>query len=233
MNKIITTSVYGDNPRYIIGAKRQVELAKEFYPNWKFRIYADDASKFNDIQDTAEIVEIKDKSHGVFWRFMPMFESEDNVVIVRDADGRITLREQIAVNEWLASDKKFHTFRDHEAHFQFPVIACAFGYRGKLSNELFDIMSKFMTNTNYYTNDQVYLRDFVFPDVQNSCMIHSMKEGWFGESRLKLKNPFSFCGNGYTENDMPLYPSTLKECENFNANDVSPMYKFDNGALNN
>ena len=98
MTKIVAVSVYGERPRYIEGARRQYELAKHFYPDWEFRIYTDDAKKFESLKD-AHVIEVKDNSHGVFWRFEPLFESEDNIVIVRDSDGRITEREARAVNE--------------------------------------------------------------------------------------------------------------------------------------
>ena len=230
MTKIVATSVYGNSPRYITGAIRQFELTKKFYPGWEYRIYTDDKTKFSSIADEANIIEM-DKGHGVFWRFLPMFEDENNIVIVRDSDGRITLREQMAVEEWLKSDFRFHTFRDHEAHFQFPVIACAFGYKGKLADKLLDVMNNYMLNTNYYTNDQVYLRDDIFPIVKDSALIHSMNEGWFGETRNQLINSFDFCGNGYDENDMPLYPSTLAECNGFDPKTVSEKYKFNYGYL--
>jgi hypothetical protein len=227
--KIVSISSYGTNPRYIIGAHKQYDLCKIFYPDWEFRAYVDDASNYN--MSEAKVIEVKDGSHGVFWRFEPLFESDDNIVIVRDSDGRITHREQMAVQEWLSSDKKFHVYRDHEAHFEFPVIACAFGLKGKLSENLHLIMKEFATKTNYYTNDQVYLREFVFKEVQNSVMIHSMHEGWFGETRRRLVNPFSFCGNGYDEFDMPLYPSSLQEMQGFEQKNLDKKFKFDKGVL--
>ena len=227
--KIVSISSYGTNPRYIIGAHKQYDLCKIFYPDWEFRAYVDDASNYN--MPEAKVIEVKDGSHGVFWRFEPLFESDDNIVIVRDSDGRITHREQMAVQEWLSSDKKFHVYRDHEAHFEFPVIACAFGLKGKLSENLHLIMKEFATKTNYYTNDQVYLREFVFKEVQNSVMIHSMHEGWFGETRRRLVNPFSFCGNGYDEFDMPLYPSSLQEMQGFEQKNLDKKFKFDKGVL--
>ena len=62
-------------------------------------------------------------------------------------------------------------------------------------------------------------------------LVHSMHEGWFKETREKLVNPFSFCGNGYDENDMPLYPPTLKECAGFDPSLVDKKFKFDEGIL--
>jgi hypothetical protein len=57
-----------------------------------------------------------------------------------------------------------------------------------------------------------------------------MTSGWFSETRNILKNRFDFCGNGYDENDMPLYPPTLKECVGFDPKDVSVENRFAKGV---
>ena len=41
-------SVWGDNPRYIVGAQRQIELAKEFYYDFTVRVYTDNVSNFKE-----------------------------------------------------------------------------------------------------------------------------------------------------------------------------------------
>lgn len=230
MKKIISISVWGDNPRYIVGANRQYELAKEFYPDWTFRIYTDDRNKFTHLTD-AQIIQVVDGSYGMYWRFGAMFEDKNNIVLVRDSDSRITPREVRAVNEWLESDKLFHTFRDHDAHFEFPIIGCAFGYKGRFDNNEHKRMLEYRSQLNYYVGDQIYLRDAIYPLIKDSIMVHSMTEGWFGETRKKLVNPYDFCGNGYDENDMPLYPPTLAECNGFDPKTVSAEFKFNKGLL--
>jgi len=232
MKKIISMSVWGDSPRYIVGANRQYELAKEFYPDWEFRIYTDDKQKFKDLTD-ANIIEVTDGSYGMFWRFNALFEDDNNVVIVRDSDSRITIREQRAVNEWLNSDKKFHKFQDHEAHYEFPIIGCAFGYKGKFNNPIYNLMHHYMKNLAYYLGDQIFLKEVIWPMVRDNAMIHSMNEGWFGETRKQLANPYDFCGNGYNEDDVPLYPPTLKECNGYNPENTPKEFKFSNGILIN
>lgn len=230
MKKIISLSSYGTNPRYVVGMHRQHELAKVFYPNWEFRAYVDDASRYN--LPGATIIEVTDGSHGVFWRFEPFFEDENNIVIVRDADDRISLRECAAVREWIASEKKFHALRDHEAHFQFPLMAGTLGCKGKLPEHLREVMLNFSRETSYYTNDQVFLRDYVWPLVEKEAMMHSLNEGWFAETRKRLKNPFAFCGNGYDEFDMPIYPDTLAKFDGFDPKALGPQFKYDYGFLN-
>ena len=229
VNKIISMSVWGDNPRYIVGARRQVELAKEFYPDWKVRIYVDDKSKLADLD--VELIEVTDGSYGMYWRFEPMFEDENNIVMVRDSDSRITIREQMAVNEWLESDKKFHTFKDHEAHYEFMIIGCAFGYKGKLPKEAHDQMKNYIKNRGFYTGDQLYLQEVIWPLVKDDAIVHSMHEGWFGETRKQLDNKYSFCGNGYTENDLPLYPPRFKDFKGWDQENIPAHTKFDKGTF--
>jgi hypothetical protein len=71
-------------------------------------------------------------------------------------------------------------------------------------------MKYFEENYFYYTNDQVYLRDYIWDFVKDNSLVHSMlDDGWFKDTRKNLINKFSFCGNGWDENDMPLYPEKL------------------------
>jgi hypothetical protein len=42
---------------------------------------------------------------GLFWRFYAFDDPNVNVVMVRDVDSPFTLRERLAVEDWLASDK--------------------------------------------------------------------------------------------------------------------------------
>lgn len=39
MNKIISFSLWGNNPKYTVGAIRNAELSKTIYPGWKCRFY--------------------------------------------------------------------------------------------------------------------------------------------------------------------------------------------------
>lgn len=204
--KIISMSVYGDNIRYQIGAKRQIELARKYYPGWKVRLYVDNKDIFKDFKNEIEIIEKKDKTNGMFWRFEPMFESQDNIVIVRDADSRTTIREARAVDEWLNSSYKFHNFKDHDAQYEFPIIGNSFGFKGKFDNNLLFIMKNIAENNLLYLHDQIFLQQFIFPLVKDDTFYHDKdREGWFGDTRKKLINKYDFCGQGYFEDDMPIY----------------------------
>ena len=62
----------------------------------------------------------------MFWRFEPAGEEDVDVMISRDTDSRLNLREKFAVEEWLESDKGFHIMRDHP-HHGYPVLGGMWG----------------------------------------------------------------------------------------------------------
>ena len=49
--KLITFSLFGDNPLYCVGAVENARLAKEIYPDWKARFYVAQDVPSNYIDD--------------------------------------------------------------------------------------------------------------------------------------------------------------------------------------
>lgn len=219
--KIISTCCWGNKLQYIQGVIEQYQLAKFFFPEFEFRVYTDNKSQFEHLEANVIHVE-KSNVHGSFWRFAPLFESENNITIVRDSDSRFTIREVMAINEWLQSDKKFHNIKDHPRHYDFPIMAGMFGYKGKLHPSLLHLMYQIGLNHQYGV-DQYWLR-FVYEMIKQEELLHHMNVGWFSETRKRLKNKYSFVGNGYDENNVPIYaPDETKENKE--------EYKFDKGVL--
>ena len=209
MNKVISISVWGDSPRYCIGAIKNAEIAQKLLPDWKCRIFLDQTvpKKYTDVlynMKNVELAEVDDEGvFGAFWRFYSMFESENNITISRDSDSRISEREVRIINEWLTTDKKFSIIRDHERHYDWPMLAGMWGMKGCLDENLIDKMIEYGKN-HFYTIDQIFLAQEIWPIAQNDCTIHGFKEvEWMKESRDQIKN--DFIGQGYDENDNPIY----------------------------
>ena len=59
---IISFSLWGEDPKYWIGALRNIELARKFYPGWITRFYIDercDSNPLNTLQsEDVEIVNV-------------------------------------------------------------------------------------------------------------------------------------------------------------------------------
>lgn len=209
INKIISISVWGDNPRYCVGAIKNAKLAQSIFPDWKCRIFIDDEVPSKYLSQlvnmpNVEISEVDDLStYGAFWRFYSMFQNDDSIVISRDSDSRLSEREKRCVDEWIRSDKKFSIIRDHERHYDWPILAGMWGVKGSLNNSLYDKMTHYSRN-HFYTVDQIFLSQEIWPIAKNDSLIHGFKEvEWMFQSRELIK--YNFIGQGYDENDNPIY----------------------------
>jgi len=120
MKKVISFSIYGDNPKYTVGLLKNIELSEKIYPDWKVFIYYNNTVPVDMIEkyqsfDNCEIFNMDDYNiSGMLWRFFP----NDGVerFISRDADSRLSEREKYAVDKWIESGKSLHIMRDHPHH---------------------------------------------------------------------------------------------------------------------
>ena len=75
MKNVIAYSLWGEHPMYWIGALRNIEQVKEYFPGWICRFYIDDSCDKRLIEtikgDNVEVILVssKDSFHGMFWRF--------------------------------------------------------------------------------------------------------------------------------------------------------------------
>ena len=69
-----------------------------------------------------------DKVYPLIWRFFPILDQDVDVLLVRDLDSHISMREVSAVKEFLNSTKDFHIMRDHPFHIQ-PIMGGLWGIR--------------------------------------------------------------------------------------------------------
>ena len=96
MKKIISFCLWGENPRYTIGALKNADLAKAIYPDWVCRYYIGKSTP-NEIitelcdKDNTELFIMNESGDwsGMFWRFLPASESVVSVLICRDRDSRV------------------------------------------------------------------------------------------------------------------------------------------------
>lgn len=211
MSKIISISVWGDNPSYSIGAIKNSKIAKELFPDWICRIFVDKSVPTNYIDEMStlsnvELAQVDDKSiFGAFWRFYSMFQSDDDIVISRDSDSRLSEREFRCIDEWIKSDKKFSIIRDHYSHYDWPILAGMWGMKGKLDDSILDLMEKYAQH-HFYTSDQIFLKDVIWEKAKKDSLIHGFLEI---EWMMKSRNKDHFIGQGYNENDEPLYSGEM------------------------
>ena len=176
---ILSFSLFGDGPRYLHGALRNARLADDLYPGWTCRFYCDPRVPRAVIEELKELgCEIVMRSRperfyeGLLWRFEVIDDPSIDRFLVRDCDSVINIKERVAVDAWLASDKWFHMMRDFPSHTELILAGMWGGISGVLPsietlNEEFPLQT---APTRTY--DQQLLRNMVWPTMRKSVLIH-------------------------------------------------------------
>ena len=175
MKKEISFSLWGDNPKYTIGAIKNAELIDTIYPGWIGRFYCGKSVPIDIIEilktytnvEVIEMEEIGDWS-GMFWRFYACEDSD--VMISRDTDSRLNLREKNAVDEWLNSDKDFHIMRDHPYHNAL-ILGGMWGVRNGILKNIVDLIKNY-NKGDFWQVDQNFLSEQIYPIVVNTSFVH-------------------------------------------------------------
>ena len=177
--KLICFSLWGTHEFYNYGALENALIAKDIYPGWICRYYylenGCDVRIIEQLRklDNVELIEMKgiDTNNNMFWRFDPAFSEKDVIMISRDTDSRLNQREKVAVDKWLESDKDFHIMRDHPHHTA-QIMGGMWGSRNNILFPLKEQYESFVKNGNRGA-DQDFLKQTVYPHVQNNVMIHA------------------------------------------------------------
>ena len=201
--------MWGDNPRYTIGAVRNAELAKLVYPDWICRYYVSSCvpskilEKLNSFDNT-EIVEMGVVGNwtGMFWRFSAAADKSVGVMLSRDTDSRLTSREADAVDEWLKSDKDFHIMRDHPYHST-EILGGMWGVKCNVLTNINELISDYVKG-DFWQVDQNFLREKIWPLIKDSSFVHDeILTNRFGPAHpYKFKrDPKHFIGQAYDGDD--------------------------------
>lgn len=177
MKKIISFSLYGTDPKYTFGALCNAELGKLIYPDWTCRFYCGESVPENIVNelrnyDNCEVIMMKEDNQFSYmmWRFLPIDEEDVEVMLVRDADSRLSNREKVAVDIFMESENLLHSIRDEGNHTDIMG-----GMWGMKKNDRFgkmiDLCKEWIGGMGY-NSDQWFLRDRIVPKFNDSYMIH-------------------------------------------------------------
>lgn len=210
--KYLSFSLWGDKPIYNIGAIRNAELWKQIYPDWQMVVYYDNSVPDVTIQSlkkfNVEIIDVTNENlYGMFWRFLAESLPNSEYAIFRDADSRITLREKLAVDEWISSGKSLHVMRDHPAH-RIPygndslgILGGMWGIKSGVVPLKEMIYKSQLTRQNIYGNDQAFLKT-IYSIFENDRCTH---DEFFEKKPFPIKRESGrFVGDRLDENDKPI-----------------------------
>ena len=182
MKKVLSFSLWGNNPTYNIGAIKNAELAKQYYPDFECWFYIHSPTvPGNTIEilkkfENAKIILKNDDLNTckpMCWRFESIDDPDVEIMMSRDTDTRILLREKLAVDEWLESGKLFHIMRDHPDHYDlnFKINAGMFGTKKLIIHSWLNIINN-IKNIGKFT-DQYFLNTHIYPIIKNECLVHT------------------------------------------------------------
>jgi len=210
MKKIISFSLWGDNPKYTVGAVKNAVLAKTIYPDWKACFFVHNSvsseivKKLDDNGAEVYFFDTKPTWGASLYRLAPVADCQVSRVIFRDCDSRLSEREKLAVDEWEISDLNFHIMRDHPFHGSHPMLAGMFGCKTGFMPDIEDKIRNILTGESYHT-DQDFISTEIWPLAVKSNLTHDefFQNIPFPHKRVGLE----YVGEPLDENDMPCHPS--------------------------
>lgn len=240
---VISFSLYGSNQMYCTGAIENTKLAKDLFPEFQCRFYVDSTVPTDTLQALldlgASIITMPDNEafNGSLWRFRAVFDTD--ICIMRDCDARLSVRDRIAVDEWLASGRMFHVIRDHQNHTQ-HMMAGMWGcrYKNPTARLWFKRCLEEWTATGFWSDAQFL--ESLWDTIKGDCFIHDefnqlADKGLFGSKiPTPLVGPSDFIGNKYEANGTPVYdminldPKAILVCTNLGLGD----HMVCNGMIN-
>ena len=203
--KLIAFSLWGDDPKYVMGACRNVILAQKFYPDWSCRIYIDretvplqDQLMMSQTGNGTELVDIPEGMEGwkgMFARFLPAAEDDVGVFISRDCDSRLNAREAAAVEEWINSPYLIHAMRDHP-HHTVPILGGMWGAKKHAIPDMKELIAEW-TKEDRWQTDQDFLRAVVWPRYYHKILAHDNWDRFQNQSTSTRPFPTGREGNDF------------------------------------
>ena len=214
--KVISFSLYGNNPIYTIGCVKNALLHKKIFKDWEMWVYHNDTVPLEILSDLrslgVKLINTKEDNGflGSLWRFRPICDENVDYFISRDCDSRISIRDEISVNEWIESGKKFHIIRDHPIGHGWVINAGMWGGVGDSIPNFKELMEEYLKRhprVNNKTIDQCFLRDVVHQRIINDLFLH---DEYFNYEKIGVRikqdrsvDDFAFIGESVDENDIP------------------------------
>lgn len=178
---IIAFSLFGASPRYVRPLMISADLRSHLYPLWTIRIYVDKTVPGEIVKTfQAKGCQVVDMTNagilGTFWRFLVADDAAIDRFIIRDADSILNIRERVAVDAWVASNRHFHIMRDFYSHTELILAGLWGGVHGALPpvQKLIKawLSRRNVTIYNQTTIDQIFLREEIWKIARLSALIH-------------------------------------------------------------
>lgn len=178
---VIAYSLWGDQPRYLVPLLENARIRPHLFPEWTIRVYHDravDPGYLGQLAATGTQLVPMDPPPGLpahrrlLWRFEAFADPNVSRFLIRDADSLLTVKERVAIDDWLRSGRRFHTMRDYCTHTDLLLAGLWGGVGGILPppSALLDAFIGFRVENTHI--DQDLLTETVWPIVRDDILIH-------------------------------------------------------------
>jgi hypothetical protein len=206
MAKIFSFCIYGSQKKYCLGMIKNIVQITELFPDFEIWIAIgnDVPRDYIEKYETYKNVRVfRYETTGgrlMSYRFLFIDTPEADVMFVRDADSRFGDRDIYCINDFLMSNYKVFTIRDHPYHGRY-IMGGMWGMKKienfKISDCYSDYVSK-KSDIDAYQSDQIFLENYVYPKYESVFIAYTDRP--FGnETNKKIqpsrKDPYDFCGN--------------------------------------
>ena len=178
MKQAISFSLYGSDLRYCVGAIKNAIIAQQILDEEYDLIFFVGQSVPSWVISTLRLfpnvqiiqTDAPEDHTAKLWRFLAC-ELDYDFVGFRDADARLSLRELKAHEEFIESGLDAHIMKDHPIGHNYPINAGMFTVRSALFKDIRALIES-VEIKDYYTQDQDFLRNLIYPRIQFSCFVH-------------------------------------------------------------
>jgi len=217
--RVIAFSLWGRDPKYVVGALRNAALAPTVYPGWICRFYcgaSTPSSAMTTLESQPHVQVVRRSEDGdwtaMFWRFLAAADSDVEFAIFRDADSRLGARERAAVEAWIASGRGTHVMRDHPLH-AVPILGGMWGVRAGVLPDMASRVAAELSAPrwpNVWQIDQKFLAADIAPIVRHDWLEH---DEYFARMPFPTRRRWrEYVGQPFDEHDRPLVagPTALR-----------------------
>ena len=178
---VIAYCLWGNEPRYLVPLLENIRILPHLFPAWTISVYYDTTVDHNYVTDLGRrgaqlrqmILPPGQPGHRrLLWRFEAIKDPSVKRFLIRDADSLLNVKERVAVDAWLGSDRFFHAMRDWYTHTDL-ILAGMWGGVGDIlpsPTELFRAWTGWRMENDHI--DQDILSDTVWPTIRRSILIH-------------------------------------------------------------
>lgn len=224
--KVFSFCIFGNQQKYLDGLIKNIEIINKEFPDFYIWIYSGTSITAEYIKKLETFHNIKyiqtkyDDMKLAYIRLLPIEDQNVEIFFSRDTDSRITERDIWCINEFIKSDKKYHTIRDHYYHKSNIMV----GLFGAKQNNI-TISDKFieLDNSNgVYNIDVDFMNKYLWDTIKDNLLIHTnivaFKDEHTFQITVPMKNNNDFVGNVYEFDE--------------NNNEYCKFNYFDNNLMN-